>query len=158
MKTTALLSGSLALVLALVSCGGGAGPTADDALGTPGEQIQAYIDANGITDEQTTSSGLVYVIEEPGGPAHPSVRDDVTIHYVGYLVDGTVFDQTRGASSTFPLSRLIAAWQEALPLIGKGGRIKILAPPSTAYGDSPPRGTPITANSVLVFDIELKDF
>ena len=153
----------LSLVLGLVAlvvggCTSPSGKTAEDALGTPGEQIQAYIDANDISNEQTTSTGLVYVIEEPGGPAHPTVDDRVTIHYVGYLVDGTVFDQTRGASSSFALRQLIPAWQEALPLIGKGGKIKILAPPNTAYGINPPRGTPITAQSVLVFDIALIDF
>jgi len=122
-----------------------------------GRQIQAYLDGNKLSDESTTSSGLVYLIEEPGSSEHPSLSDDITIHYTGYLVNGQVFDQTTGEPRTFPLSGLIGAWQEAIPMIGRGGRIKILAPPSTAYGSSPPGGG-ITASSVLVFDIELVDF
>jgi len=144
--------------LLAMACGGGSAEVADSAVGTPGEQIQAYIDANDISNEQTTSTGLVYVIEDEGGPSRPTINDEVTIHYVGYLVDGTIFDQTHGATSTFQLRQLVAAWQEALPLIGKGGKIKILAPPSTAYGNNPPRGSGITPQSVLVFDIELLDF
>ena len=131
---------------------------AAEAGAAPGAQIQAYLDANGITGEQTTSTGLVYVIEDPGEGAHPTVTDQIAMHYRGYLVDGSIFDRTTGESRTFPLNQLIPAWQEALPLIGRGGRIKILAPPSTAYGNRPPPRTGITPESVLVFDIELVDF
>jgi len=124
----------------------------------PGQQIEAYLEANALKGEQTTSSGLVYIIEEPGGEEKPKVQDEITIHYKGYITDGTVFDQTNGSPRTFGLYQLIPAWQEAIPMIGRGGKVKILAPPSTAYGNRPPPGTPITSTSVLVFDIELVDF
>ena len=122
------------------------------------QQISDFAGANGMTDLQTTASGLAYVILEPGGPEHPSVSDQITIHYHGYLVDGKTFDRTKGTPRTFPLSGLIPAWQEAIPLIGRGGVIRILAPPSTAYGQRPPPGSGITPSSVLVFDIALSDF
>jgi len=125
---------------------------------SPGQQIEDYLQANSLSGEQTTSTGLVYIIEAPGGEEKPEVKDQITIHYKGYLTDGTVFDQTQGSPRTFGLYQLIKAWQEAIPMIGRGGKVKILAPPSTAYGNNPPRGTPITSNSVLVFDIELVDF
>lgn len=123
-----------------------------------GQQIEAFLKANSLTGEQTTSTGLVYIIEAPGGDEKPVVEDEITIHYKGYLTDGTVFDQTKGSPRTFGLYQLISAWQEAIPMIGRGGKIKILAPPSTAYGNSPPSGSGITPQSVLVFDIELVDF
>ena len=123
-----------------------------------GEQIEAYLKSNSLSGEQTTSTGLVYLVEEPGGDEKPVVNDQITIHYKGYLTDGKVFDQTQGSPRSFGLYQLIAAWQEAIPMIGRGGKIKILAPPSTAYGNNPPPGTGITPTSVLVFDIELVDF
>jgi len=134
-------------------------PTSEAAIPSgPGEQIEAYLKANALTGEQTTSTGLVYLIEAPGGVEKPTVKDQITIHYKGYLTDGKVFDQTNGSPRTFGLYQLIPAWQEAIPMIGRGGKIKILAPPSTAYGNNPPGRTGITPTSVLVFDIELVDF
>ena len=121
-------------------------------------QIGDFVAANDLPAPQTTASGLAYVIEEPGGPEHPTTRDEITIYYHGYLTSGKTFDRTRDEPRTFPLDALIPAWQEAIPLIGRGGRIKIFAPPSTAYGQNPPPGTGITPESVLVFDIGLVDF
>ena len=126
--------------------------------GAPDAQIGAFAAANGLDEVQTTASGLAYVIREPGGEAHPSVADEITIHYHGYLPSGKTFDRTKGTPRTFPLSQLIPAWQEAIPMIGRGGVITILAPPSTAYGARPPAGSGITDESVLVFDIALVDF
>ena len=146
------------VVIFLGSCAADRPKTVGDRAMPPGQQIEAYLEGNSITGEQTTSSGLVYIIEAPGGPEKPSINDRITIHYKGYLTDGTVFDQTKGSPRTFGLNQLIAAWQEAIPMIGRGGKIKLLAPPSTAYGNNPPPGTPISASSVLVVDMELVDF
>ena len=161
----ALLTSTL---LGAVACGGGRTPsmpppeeaaiTAVDVAGDPELQTSSFIVANGLSGEQKTASGLTYVIEAPGGDEKPTVDSDITIYYHGYLVDGKTFDKTKSEPRTFPLSGLIPAWQEAIPLIGRGGKIKILAPPSTAYGNNPPAGTGITNESVLVFDITLVDF
>lgn len=121
-------------------------------------QISTYAAANGLNDVKFTPEGVGYVIETPGEGAHPTVSDNVTIHYRGYLVDGNEFDSSKGDPVTFPLSALIQAWQVAIPMIGRGGKIKIFAPPATAYGSNPPPGTSITANTVLVFDVELVNF
>lgn len=130
----------------------------DDAMiVAPEVQIEQYLTDNNITGETTTSSGLVYIIDEPGNAEKPTLSSDITINYQGYLIDGTVFDETTGTPRTFPLANLILSWQEGIPLIGKGGKIKLISPPSLAYGNSP-RGDVIKAGDVLVFDIELIDF
>lgn len=130
---------------------------ADPVTASPGEQIEAYLERGGLTDrETTTSTGLVYVIEEPGGAEHPTLADDITIHYKGYTQSGGTFDETDGTPRTFPLSNLIPAWQEGIPLIGRGGKITLYAPPALAYGENPPGGIP--PGAVLVFDVELVDF
>ena len=146
------------VALLLASCKDAPTKSVEASPLSAGQQIEAYLKANSLKGEQTTSTGLVYIVEAPGGDEKPVVEDKITIHYKGYLTDGTVFDQTTGSPRTFGLYQLIAAWQEAIPMIGRGGKIKILAPPSTAYGNRPPPGSGITPQSVLVFDIELVDF
>lgn len=140
----------VALVLTLMACNG------DDGCveATPGAQIDEFLEANGLAgQETTTSTGLVYIIEEPGDSVRPTLSDEITINYRGYYPDGETFDETTGTPRTFPLANLIAAWQEGLPLIGQGGEIRLLAPPALAYGPNPPAG--IRCGSILVFDIEL---
>ena len=128
---------------------------------------QAEIDKNlilqyaidNLLDVQSTSSGLFYVMEKEGdGKGHPDMHSKITAHYHGTLLDGTVFDSSvdRGQSFTFELNRVIKGWQEAIPLLSKGGKGKFIIPSELAYGSRAAGSIP--ANSVLVFDIELIDF
>ena len=52
-----------------------------------------------------------------GSGPKPTVEDTVTVHYAGRLLDGTQFDSSydRGEPATFPLGRLVKAWQLAIP-------------------------------------------
>ena len=85
----------------------------------------------------------------------PTVRDTVKVHYAGTLVDGTTFDSSfdRGEPVTFPLSRLIRAWQVAIPQMAVGDTIEIAAPAAMAYG--PEGGGPIPGGATLFFKVEL---
>ncbi len=89
------------------------------------------------------------------GPA-PTVRDIVQVHYTGKLTNGEVFDSSEdGDPVTFPLARLIRAWQVAIPYMGVGDRVEILVPADMGYG---PRGAgPIPPAATLHFEIELLD-
>lgn len=94
-------------------------------------------------------------VKGDGSGARPTVQDTVTLHYAGSLVDGTEFDSsyTRGTPATFPLGRLIPAWQMAVPQMGVGDTIEIAVPSSLGYG---PRGKgPIPGGATLLFTIEL---
>ena len=139
-----------------------AAPSVGDALleAPANEQISTYVATKGLSEPTTLPSGVSYIITKPGeGGERPTLQSQVTINYKGYLVNDKIFDQSKaGAPATFGLNQLIQAWQETIPLIGKGGAIKIFAPPAAAYGSNPPPGTGITANTVLVFDVELLDF
>jgi len=130
----------------------------DEQIVPAAEQIDQYLTDNNITGEQTTSSGLVYLIEEMGAATKPTLSSDITINYKGYRIDGDVFDETTGTPRTFALNRLIAAWQEGIQLVGEGGKIKLICPPNLAYGNNPPSNSIIKAGDVLVFDIELLSF
>ena len=116
--------------------------------------IEDYLKANNLT-AQSTASGLYYIIENPGGTVHPNINSYVKANYKGYLVDGTVFDEsyTSGKPTDFPIAGVIEGWQEGLQLIGLNGKIKLLVPSALGYGSTVK--TKIPANSVLIFEIEL---
>jgi FKBP-type peptidyl-prolyl cis-trans isomerase FklB len=101
-------------------------------------------------------SGLQYEVLSEGTGASPTINDQVTTHYHGMLLDGTVFDSSvdRGQPATFPLNGVIKAWQEILPMMKEGAKWKIYSPPALAYGEfgSPPK---IGPNEALIFEIEL---
>ncbi len=119
--------------------------------------IEDYLTATGLT-AQSSSTGLYYIIEKPGGANHPNINSAVSVNYKGYLTDSTVFDESysSGQPSTFPLASVIAGWQEGLQLIGVKGRIKLLVPSALGYA-STAKGL-IPANSVLIFDIDMVEF
>ena len=79
---------------------------------------------------QQTESGIHYIIEKEGEGEHPTKRSKVTTHYHGTLLDGTVFDSSvaRGEPISFGLGQVIPGWQEAIPLLKKGGKGKIHHP------------------------------
>ncbi|MFZ1741288.1 MAG: FKBP-type peptidyl-prolyl cis-trans isomerase [Pontixanthobacter sp.] len=90
-----------------------------------------------------------------GAGAHPTVSDNVTVHYAGTFADGGTFDSSfdRGEPATFPLGRLITAWQLAIPQMAVGDTIEIASPASLAYGT---RGKgPIPGGATLLFTIQL---
>ncbi len=118
--------------------------------------IEDYLEANQI-DAERHSSGLYYIIEEPGSGGSPNINSEVLVRYKGYLLDGTVFDQTPGSDSrTFFLRQVIQGWQIAIPLLEKGGKGTFFIPSWLGYGWQPQPGIP--ANSVLIFETELINF
>ena len=79
----------------------------------------------------------------------------VEVHYVGVEFDsGEQFDASwdRGESVNFPLSGLIAGWQEGIPGMKVGGRRQLVIPPALAYGES---GGHRLSGKTLVFIIDL---
>ena len=103
-----------------------------------------------------TSTGLQYVVEKEGTGAQPTAEDEVTVHYTGRLLDGTVFDSSvnRGEPATFPLNRVIPGWNEGVQLMKEGAKYTFFIPSDLAYG---PQGIPgaIPPHSTLIFDVEL---
>ena len=92
-----------------------------------------------------------------GSDRKPRLSDRVTVHYAGTFIDGTTFDSSydRGVPATFPLGRLVEAWQMAIPLMGVGDTIEIAAPADLAYG---PKGKgPIPGGATLLFKVDLID-
>jgi hypothetical protein len=144
---------SLLLIL-IASCSKIETPKFVDYVPIDKKIIQDYLKEKGVTNADSTASGLYYIIHKPGNDVHPTLLSNVTVNYTGYLTDGTIFDASpAGKPFTDALSGLIAGWQEGLPLIGVGGKISLLCPSALGYGS---RATgKIPANSVILFNIEL---
>ena len=118
---------------------------------------QAYLEAAAATPgAQKTPTGIVYFPLTAGTGASPERTDQVTVHYEGKLIDGTVFDSSikRGQPATFNLGSVIPCWTEALQLMKVGGKIRFVCPTVLAYGE---RGAPpvINPGATLVFEVEL---
>ena len=118
---------------------------------------QEFLDENGEKEGViTTASGLQYEVLTNGTGATPVETDQVTVHYHGTLVDGTVFDSSveRGQPATFPVNGVIPGWVEALQLMSVGSKYKLYIPSDLAYGDRGAGGL-IGPNETLIFEVEL---
>ena len=92
-----------------------------------------------------------------GTGSSPSSTDKVRVHYVGKLLDGTVFDSSveRGEPSEFGLNQVIRGWTEGLQLMKQGAKYEFFIHPKIAYGSRPRPKIP--GNSLLIFEVELLD-
>jgi FKBP-type peptidyl-prolyl cis-trans isomerase len=117
----------------------------------------AFLEANKAKEGvQVTETGLQYIVEKEGEGDAPAATSEVTVHYTGKLLDGSVFDSSveRGQPATFTLNRVIPGWTEGLQLMKPGAKYTFYIPSDLAYGDrgAPPR---IAPNATLIFDVEL---
>jgi len=119
--------------------------------------LQDYLSENNITVEPE-ESGLIIVVEEEGTGPKPQSGQNVTVHYTGKILDGTVFDSSveRGQPFTFRLGRgqVIRGWDEGVSKLNVGSRATLIIPSYLAYGDQQ-RGPVITPFSTLIFEIEV---
>jgi FKBP-type peptidyl-prolyl cis-trans isomerase len=105
----------------------------------------------------TTASGLQYEVIDAGSGDKPGPQSNVTVHYHGTLIDGTVFDSSieRGQPASFGVNQVIKGWTEALQLMPKGAKYRLYIPQDLAYGATPHPGGPIEPYMALIFDVEL---
>jgi FKBP-type peptidyl-prolyl cis-trans isomerase len=104
---------------------------------------------------QTTASGLQYQVVKSGTGKKPAATSQVTVHYTGKLLDGTVFDtSTDGEPATFGVTQVIPGWTEALQLMKEGDKWILYVPDELAYGERGAGGQ-IPPYSILVFEVEL---
>jgi FKBP-type peptidyl-prolyl cis-trans isomerase len=119
---------------------------------------QAFLEQNAAREGVTVlPSGLQIETLVEGTGDTPDATDQVSVHYTGTLVDGTVFDSSRerGQPAIFPLSGVIDGFEEGLSQLKEGGRAKLYIPPAIGYGER--GGGPIPPNATLIFDVELLD-
>jgi FKBP-type peptidyl-prolyl cis-trans isomerase FkpA len=106
----------------------------------------------------TTASGLIIEELKVGTGAEAVAGQYVSVHYTGWLTDGTKFDSSkdRGDPFEFPLGagHVIRGWDEGVQGMKIGGSRKLTIPADLGYG---PRGAGgvIPPNATLVFEVEL---
>ncbi|EGK07675.1 peptidyl-prolyl cis-trans isomerase [Kingella kingae ATCC 23330] len=83
---------------------------------------------------------------------------DITVHYTGYLTDGTKFDSSldrrQPLTITLGVGQVIRGWDEGFGGMKEGGKRKLTIPPEMGYGSRAVGGV-IPANSTLIFEVEL---
>jgi peptidylprolyl isomerase len=129
---------------------GTAGVTVTGELGSK-PQVTMGADTKGTT--ALTISDLVV-----GTGATVKAGDTVSAQYVGIGANtGKEFDSSwsRGTPAEFSLTQVIQGWQDGIPGMKVGGRRLLVIPAALAYADSPPSGTTIEKNEVLVFVVDL---
>lgn len=129
------------------------------AFNNPVEAAKKFIEEKGTdpASMRTTDSGLMIIEETVGDGEQPnSPSSNVTVHYTGWLVDGTKFDSSRdrGQPTSFPLKDVIAGWTEGVGSMKVGGKRWLIIPSNIAYG---PAGRPpvIPGGATLIFEVEL---
>ncbi len=141
---------------ATVSCGKADTGCSPATVASEKQMLISYCTTNAINYIEN-SSGLLYEVINPGTGANPTSTSKVFITYTGKLFNGSVFDsQTNPAVTGWVLNSLIDGWKIGLPLIKKGGRIKLVIPSSLAYGCAG-AGQNIPSNTPLFFDVTLVD-
>jgi peptidylprolyl isomerase len=109
-------------------------------------------------DKVITKSGLGYIDETVGTGVEPKTGQTVTVHYTGYLTDGTKFDSSVDRNTPFSFTigygQVIKGWDEGVGSMKVGGKRKLIIPPQLGYGTRGAGGV-IPPNAELVFDVEL---
>lgn len=121
------------------------------------QKLDEYIKKNKITIKPT-NSGLYYIELKKGKGEKISVNTVARVHYRGELIDGTLFDSSEGKEPIeviVGMGEVIAGWDEALQMMQKGTKAKIILPSSIAYGKQ--QVGPIPPYSTLIFTIEVVD-
>lgn len=123
------------------------------------QEILSYLIENEI-DVMPNPSGLVYIPIKDGLGESPELGDKVAFHYTGYYINGEVFDSSY--DKPYPLivelgnGMIINGMEEALLLMNKGAKSKVIIPFYLAYGDM--ENAPVPPYSNLIFELELIDF
>ena len=114
--------------------------------------------ANELDNFTFTNSGLQYLILEAGTGTIPRAGEEVTVHYIGMIKDGSVLDESyiSGEPITFCVgfNKVIKGWEEILTTVNKGSKLIVIIPPNLGYGEAGSPGA-IEPNATLFFYMKI---
>jgi len=106
----------------------------------------------------TTTTGLQYIDQAVGAGAEAKPGMNVSVHYTGWLTNGTKFDSSKDRGQPFEFSlgkgQVIRGWDEGVAGMKIGGKRKLTIPSDLGYG-ARGAGNVIPPNATLVFEVEL---
>ena len=106
----------------------------------------------------TTATGLTIEDTVLGDGQAAATGRGVTVHYAGWLADGTQFDSSKEKDDPFEFTlgkaEVMRGWEEGLPGMKVGGKRRLTVPPELAYGQAG-AGDVIPPNATLTFEVEL---
>lgn len=145
-----LLALGLMMTVSMLSCGKtqdtGCTPV---AVAAEKDAMVKFCTDNGITYTEHTS-GLLYQIMNPGTGASLDASSTVAAIYTGKFLNGVTFE-ANATPATFGLNQVIEGWKIGIPLVKRGGRIRLVIPSALAYS-CVGRGS-IPPNTPLYFDV-----
>lgn len=124
---------------------------------TESTMIAEWLDSMAVRkyDVKTSPTGLNYIMEKIGSGPTIVAGDTVTVKYVGFFMNGGIFDSSESMKYVHKTNRMIKGWEEGVELLNKGASAVFLIPSAKAYG-SAGQG-PIAPNVPLIFVIEVLD-
>ena len=160
---------SLTLLISLTACSTDGGAPSDGPKGEGNQITGGNLSTQNV--EVSAEAGLAPTISSPSGtPPATLVTEDViigsgkvaspdstlTVHYTlmawstGQVVESS---WDGGSPATFPLSGVIAGWQQGIPGMKEGGRRLLVIPAELGYGAA--GGGPIGPNETLIFVVDV---
>jgi len=151
---------ALAVLAATVTAGCARTP-ADETTAPPSDAGQATTPPSQDAPEAPAAAEVTELVIEDisvGTGAEAKAGDMVTVHYTGWLTDGTKFDSSldAGRPFQFPLGQgqVIPGWDQGVAGMKIGGKRKLTIPPDLGYGSAGAGGV-IPPNATLIFEVEL---
>ena len=143
-----------------------------EQLGKDTVAIDSYLKEKNIAAKRT-ASGLRYVVVKPGKGENVKTSQTAQVDYAGHVLNGKYFDTSietvakkeglyQEGRSYKPYGvmvgqgTVIRGWDEMLQLMNKGMKVTVYIPSTLGYGKQA-RGPIITADAILVFDMEVTD-
>ncbi len=132
----------------------------DDPLSFESEQINAYLDSNGIVHPLQTESGLYYIVDlDVEGDIIEDVPD-AKMWYKGMFLDGRVFESNLDDSAidVHGNDNIVLfqteAWDELITLLHQGTMATVIIPYELAFGEGHTYYMPLPYMT-LVYELEI---
>jgi FKBP-type peptidyl-prolyl cis-trans isomerase len=109
--------------------------------------------------KQGNDEGLEIEVLKEGSGAAAKNGDKVTVHYTGWLENGTKFDSSLDRERPFSFllgtGQVIKGWDMGVLGAEVGEKRRLTIPPELGYGERGTPGGPIPPNATLIFEVEL---